>query len=98
MSIDRVLIMAELEFLKVLVPRLPQNSSSVNTECVGKSKQLYSLCDQLLGAMIYLHFITLILFLTTEFFKNTSNWSKLVKHLSTLFLLSSLITFQNFFR
>ena len=60
-SLERVLFAAELEFPKILVPRLPQNSSNVNTECVGKSKQLYSLCDQLLGALIYLQFIIQIL-------------------------------------
>ena len=58
---DRVLFAAELELPKILVPRLPQISSNVNIECAGKSKQLYSLCDQLLGALIYLHFIILIL-------------------------------------
>ena len=57
----RVLFAAELEFPKILVPRLTQNSSNVNTECARKSKQLYSLCDQLLGALIYPHFIILIL-------------------------------------
>ena len=60
-GLDRKLFAAELEFPKILVPRLPQNSSNVNTECTGKSKQLYSLCDQLLGALIYLHFIILTL-------------------------------------
>ena len=50
-SLDRVLFAPELDFPKILVPRLPQNSSNVNTERAGKSKQLYSLCDQLLGAM-----------------------------------------------
>ena len=63
-SLDRVLFAAELEFPKILVTRLPQSSSNVNNECARKSKQLYSiysLCDQLLGAMIYLHFIILIL-------------------------------------
>ena len=59
--LDRVLFAAELEFSKLLVPRLPQNSSNVNIECAGKSKQLYSLCDQFLGSLIYLHFIILIL-------------------------------------
>ena len=56
--------MSELEFSKMLVPRLPQNLSNVNIECAGKSKQrysIYSLRDQLLGAMIYVHFIVLIL-------------------------------------
>ena len=51
-SLDRVLIAAELDFPKILIPRLPSGSSNVYTECAGKSKQLYSLCDQLLGALI----------------------------------------------
>ena len=59
-SLDGVLFAAELEFPKMPVPRLPQNKSNVNIECAGKSKQLYSLCDQLLGALIYLNFIVLI--------------------------------------
>ena len=45
-SLDRVLYVAKLEFLKILVPRLPQHTSNVNIECTGKSewsKQLYSL-------------------------------------------------------
>ena len=45
-SLDRVLFVAELEFPKILVPRLPQHTSNVNNECAGKSewpKQLYSL-------------------------------------------------------
>ena len=40
---------------------LPQTSLNVNTECAGKSKQLYSLCDQLLGTLMYLNFCILIL-------------------------------------
>ena len=52
--------MAELEFPKILVPRLPQDTLNVNIKCAGKSKQPYSLCDQLLVALIYLHFINLI--------------------------------------
>ena len=60
-SLDRVLFAAEVAFTKILVPRLPQNSLNVNIECAGKSKQLYCLCDQLLGELIYLHFIFLIL-------------------------------------
>ena len=51
----RVLITAELEFRKIVVPRLPQNVSTVNIENTGKSKQLYYLCDQLLGGLIYLY-------------------------------------------
>ena len=37
-SLDRVLLAAGLEFSKILVPRLPQNSSNVNIECARKSK------------------------------------------------------------
>ena len=62
-SLDRVLFAAELEFPKILVPRLPVNSSNANTECVGKSKQLYPLCDQLLGVLIHLHFISSYIFI-----------------------------------
>ena len=58
--LDRELFAAELEFPKMLVPTLPQYSSSVNIECAGKSKQQF-LCGQVLGALIYLYFITLIL-------------------------------------
>ena len=62
-NLDWVLFVAELEFAKILVPRLPQNTSNVNIVCVRKSKQkqLYSLCDQLLGALICLNFIILSL-------------------------------------
>ena len=45
-SLDRVLLAAELELTKILVPRLPQHTSNVKIECAGKSewsKQLYSL-------------------------------------------------------
>ena len=37
-SLDRVLLAPELEFQKILVPRLPQHASNVNTECAGKSE------------------------------------------------------------
>ena len=45
-SLDRVLTPAELDFSKILVPRLSQHTSDVNIECARKlewSKQLYSL-------------------------------------------------------
>ena len=43
-SLDRVLFAAELEFLKILVPRLPQHTSDVNIECESVwSKQMYYL-------------------------------------------------------
>ena len=37
-SLDRVLFAAELEFPKMLVPRLSQHTSDVNIECAGKSE------------------------------------------------------------
>ena len=46
-DLDRVLFAGELEFPNIIIPRLPQHASNVNTECAGKSespKQLYSLC------------------------------------------------------
>ena len=42
-SLDRVLFPAELDFPKILVPRLPQHTSNVNIECAEKLKQLYFL-------------------------------------------------------
>ena len=35
-SLDRILFAGELEYPKILVPRLPQHTSNVNTECAGK--------------------------------------------------------------
>ena len=40
-SLVRVLNAAELEFQNMLVPRLPKNSSNINIESTGKSKQLH---------------------------------------------------------
>ena len=37
-NLDRVLFAAELEFPKILVRRLPQNTSNVNNECAGSGK------------------------------------------------------------
>ena len=56
-GLDRVLL---LSFPKTLVPSLPQNSSNINIECTRKSKQMCSLCDKLLRAMINVYFIILI--------------------------------------
>ena len=56
-SLDRVLFAAELEFPKILVPRLPHHTSNVNNECAGKpewSKQQYSLyVTRFFGALIH---------------------------------------------
>ena len=37
-SLNRVLLAAELEFPKILVPRLPQHISNVNIKCTRKSE------------------------------------------------------------
>ena len=66
-SLDRVLFAAELDLPKIHVPRFSQNTSNVSIECVGKSKQLYSLCDQLFVALIYLHFFVLILMFLIDY-------------------------------
>ena len=50
-SLDRVLFAAEVEFPKIIVPRLPQNLSNVKIECARILKQLYSLYDQFLAAL-----------------------------------------------
>ena len=44
-SLDRVLFATELEFLKMLVPRLPEHASNVNIEFSGKSEWLKQLCS-----------------------------------------------------
>ena len=41
-SLDQALLVAELEFPKILVPTLLQHTSNVNIECVGRS-EWYSL-------------------------------------------------------
>ena len=60
-SLVRALFAAEIDFPKILVLRLPQNTSNVNIESSGKSKTLYYLCEKLLRALIYLHFIIVVL-------------------------------------
>ena len=37
-SLDRVLLVAELEFPKIIVPRVSHHTSDVNNECAGKSE------------------------------------------------------------
>ena len=80
-SLNQALFAAELDFPKILVPRLPQNSSNVNTECAVKSKQLYSLCEQLLGALIMTAVNYVIIGCspsrkTPEFITGASHWRK----------------------
>ena len=50
-----VLFASETEF-PMLVPRLPQNILDLNIECASKPKQLYSLYDQRLGALMFLFY------------------------------------------
>ena len=64
-SLDWILLAAELEFLKILVPKLPQHTSNVNIERARKSewsKQQYSLyVTSSFGALIHLIFFIVIL-------------------------------------
>ena len=72
-SLGRVLFADELEFPKILVSRLPQNTSNVNIESPGKSKQMYTarflkyvwpfynIMHERVKALIYLLFIVLML-------------------------------------
>ena len=60
-SLVQVLLTTKLELSKILVPRPPQNVSNVNIEGTRKGKRMYYLCDQLLGAQVYIHFIVLVL-------------------------------------
>ena len=62
--VPRLSHVTELEFPKILVPRLSQNTSNENIECAKKSKQLYSLS---LKALIYLHFVVLVLMFLTGY-------------------------------
>lgn len=53
--LNRALFVAELEFLKILLTRLPQNTLNVNIKCVGKQKKLYSLCEQPVEAVMFFY-------------------------------------------
>ena len=44
-DLNGILFAVKLEFPKILLPRLPQNTSSLNIDCAGKSKQRYFLCN-----------------------------------------------------
>ena len=44
-SLDRVLLAAELEFPKIVVPRLPQYTSDVKIECARKSEWSKQQCS-----------------------------------------------------
>ena len=59
-SLVQLSFVTELEFSKILVPRLPQNISNGITEST-RTLKLYYLSNQLLGVLIYLHFTVPIL-------------------------------------
>ena len=58
-SLGRVLLAAEPELPKTLVPRLSQHTSGVNIECVKIT--VFFICDQLFGALKHLNYTILIL-------------------------------------
>ena len=64
-SMDRVLFAAGLEFHKILVPRLPQHTSNVNTECARKSICCQNNCVLFMwtanAALTHLNLIILVL-------------------------------------
>ena len=59
-SLDRVLLAAELELPKILVPRLPQHTSMCRKVRMVKTT-VFFICDQLFEALIHLNFTILIL-------------------------------------
>ena len=61
-SLDRVLLAAELEFLKILVPRLPQHTSNVNIECAGKSEWSKQQCSLHVTSFLEHWYILILLF------------------------------------
>ena len=61
-SLDQVLIPAELDFSKILIPRQFQHTSNVNIECARMVKTtVFFIRDQPFEALIHLNFIILIL-------------------------------------
>ena len=77
-SLDRVLFVAELDFPKILVPRLPQETSNLNNDCPRKPKQLYSSCDQPLY-MEHWCLYSIVLILTSYLLKRGTTWNHLLK-------------------
>ena len=76
-SLDRILFATELEFSKILVPKLPQHTSNANIKCAesqnGQNNLLF-IFDQPLGALIHLNFIILVLMFLID-----DTWCKLCK-------------------
>ena len=61
-SLDRVLLAAELEFPKILVPRLSQHTSDVNIECPGKPEWSEQLCSLYVTTFLEHWYISILLF------------------------------------
>ena len=61
-SLDRVLLAAEFEFPKILVPRLPQHTSDVNNECAGKSEWSKQQCSLHVTSFLEHWYILILLF------------------------------------
>ena len=61
-SMDRVLLAAELEFPKILVPRLPQHTSDVNIKCAGKSEWSKQQCSLHVTSFLEHWYISVLLF------------------------------------
>ena len=75
-SLDRALFAAELEFSKILQPRLPQHTLNVNIEHTAKlewSKQLYSLYL----ARFFEHWYILSYYYDINLFVIDDSWCKL---------------------
>ena len=45
---DRILFAIEVDFPKILVPGLPENTSNVNNECAGKENHCIPYVDSFL--------------------------------------------------
>ena len=61
-SLDRVLLAAELQFLKILVPRLPQRTSDLNIECAGQSEWSKQQCSLHVASFLEHCYILILLF------------------------------------
>ena len=46
-GLDRILFAAELEFLKIMVPKLTQDTTNVNNDCAGKLRPIRSVISRL---------------------------------------------------
>ena len=54
-GLDRILFAAELEFLKIMVPKLTQDTTNVNNDCAGKLRPIRSVISWLEQWYIYFY-------------------------------------------